>query len=309
MFAARALRFRLRQAVETPSWARYLPDELRSALHERTESSDISDLGAQPAANNQVDQVHLRPHSFESAWWFTRVWELSRNGEGCREIQAALDSASCEDEIVAIASELHGRISEAVRCPNANFVLQKLIEKLQPYAAVFIFQELLQKGPESVAHVARHKYGCRILQRLLCSGPEGHISVLVENLLHDADNAFDTCAHPFGNYVMQKVLEVSSHSSRRLLVDILADRASSAAPETHTLAVYVKAFASCERVERVKLARAVLNAPELLSKIKSSRQGHQAARHVLNSSTGAEHDRARVLLFGHRQRSATAAGA
>jgi len=234
----------------------------------------------------------------ESAWWHQRVLTLSRDSRGCREIQDAID-AGCEGEVLAMSAELRGHISEALRCPNANFVVQKLIKKLPPQSTVFIFEELLHKGPGSVASVARHKYGCRILQGLLCIQLPDHVQQLVDSLLVDA---FATCNHPFGNYVMQKLLEVCDVRSRGQLVDILAQQAPHADPALPLVAVYVKALGSCLKEKQVKLSRALLNAPSLLSKMFETRQGHQAARHVLNSLKGAEHDKAKRLLFGRGQK-------
>merc|ERR1719145_46714 len=55
------------------------------------------------------------------------VWRLSRDAPGCRIVQDALDNATCDADRVALASEIRSHVWEALRCPHANFVLQKFI--------------------------------------------------------------------------------------------------------------------------------------------------------------------------------------
>merc|ERR1719247_1621296 len=91
------------------------------------------------------------------------VWHLAREKEGCRLVQEALENATGDADRVALASEMRGRVWEALRCPNANFVLQKCIGVLRPQASQFIIDELRDKGSSKAA---RHRFGCRVLQRL-----------------------------------------------------------------------------------------------------------------------------------------------
>lgn len=300
MLAARALKERLQCLNEAPSWAKYLPNELQAELHERFQVSvDMNVCGTETSLPSEpLPDSELLPR-VERAWWYERVWVLSRDDAGCREIQEAVDLASCDEEIVAIAAEMRGHVAEAVRCPNANYVMQKLIERLPSREVVFIFEELMKKGPDSVVHLARHRYGCRILQRMLKVDLPEYVTYLIDKLLTDA---FATCTHPFGNYVMQRVLEEGSPHAQKCLVDILSKHVPEARPDTHTMAVYVKAFATCQKEARATLARAMLNAPELLSKMVAQMQGHQAARlrQMLKALRGAEHDQAQRPFFGRQ---------
>jgi len=219
---------------------------------------------------------------------------LARDAQGCRNLQTALDEASCEAERVAIASELQGHICEAIKCPHANHVLQKLISRLQPAHVAFIFEELWTTGRESISHVARHKYGCRIIQRLLETRLPQQVAILVDHLLEDA---LLTCQHPYGNYVMQQALDCGTTEQRRYLLEILGAHAVNLVPDFHISAVYVKAFAAATRDEQAKLARCLLKAPAMLQKIGSTRHGHQATRHVVKSLTPNEQEQAKSLIF------------
>merc|ERR1712139_585287 len=97
-------------------------------------------------------------------------------------------------ERVALAFEMHSRVWEALRCPNANFVLQKFICVLRPQASQFILDELRKAG---FSKAARHRYGCRVLQRLLEHCGAEQLQPLVEDLLLDASAL---CRHVYGHY-------------------------------------------------------------------------------------------------------------
>mmetsp|Transcript_82740 Transcript_82740/g.146094 ORF Transcript_82740/g.146094 Transcript_82740/m.146094 type:complete len:305 (-) Transcript_82740:38-952(-) len=299
MFTVRALNVRLEHATEVPSWSQYLPQNVQAVLRDRFRADEDF---AQPQHFVAKSPEHaLAPRALPAfpdapkRWWFQQVWNLARDSQGCRDLQRALDDASCEEERAAIASELQGHVCEAIRCPHANFVMQKLISVLQPTHVVFIFEELWLRGRESISNVARHKYGCRIIQRLLETRLPKLVSILIDHLL---DDSISTCQHPYGNYVMQQTMDHCSSSQRRKLLEVLGEHAAFIVPDFHISAVYVKAFAAATRDEQAKLARSLIKAPAMLQKIGSTRHGHQAARHVFKALSGWEQEQAKSLIFG-----------
>lgn len=116
----------------------------------------------------------------------------------------------------------------------------------------FIFQELRQKGPEMIQQAARHKYGCRIVQRLLEHGPADQVTDLIDCLLEDAINI---CAHPYGNYVIQNLLDQSTREQRRRLLHSLMDNVTLVGNESDNVyvsAVMVKIMSVAQREEKAK---------------------------------------------------------
>eukprot|EP00438_Fugacium_kawagutii_P029241 Skav229576 [mRNA] locus=scaffold568:769569:775299:+ [translate_table: standard] len=124
-----------------------------------------------------------------------------------------------------LAQELRGHVKEAASSPHANYVLQKapgraggagggaghVITQLRPHASTFIAEELLDSG----ARFARHRFGCRILCRLLehCT-TESSTQRLISRILEDPSEALELCRHNFGHHVVQLVLE-RGHPTRR----------------------------------------------------------------------------------------------
>lgn len=277
---------RLRFLVETPSWAEYLPQALQDDL----DSLLPLPVTAQTQENPTSKQI-------PTTWLTGKVWRLSQDAEGCRQVQQSLDSASTEDERCAIAQEFRGHIAKAVRCPYANFVLQKCIAMVPPQHFAFTFDELVSKGPRGVSEVARHKYGCRIVQRLLDYGCADQVSMLVEYLLPDS---LAVSKSPFGNFVMQQLPRCCSPDQCRRLLQSLVQNVSSLVQDKYGFVVVVKILSSTLRsredgmeLVRMDLAKDLLSVPGLLQHLGGTRQGHQIGKLVLQMLSGEALEKAR----------------
>ena len=131
-----------------------------------------------------------------------RVWDLSQRSKGCRYVQAALENCG-DGERFTLALELQGHVLAAARSACANYVLQKIIQVLRPQACQFIIDEIM-KTPADVPILARHQYGCRILQRLLEHCQAQQMEGLVKLLLEDATALV---RHNYGTFVMQQIFD------------------------------------------------------------------------------------------------------
>lgn len=171
------------------------------------------------------------------------VWPASKDWHGCKRVQQALDDAATDDERITLASALRTHVLEASRCPNANHVLQKCIEKLRPLDSQFILDEILNVGPNAAASVAKHQFGCRILQRLLEHCPAGQVQGLVDELLRDA---VLLAMHRYGNYVLSAVLEHGSALCKLKLTMLLAKDASSIVANKYGYDVLSKALENAD---------------------------------------------------------------
>lgn len=136
------------------------------------------------------------------------IWNLSRHKSGTRVVQKALDKAQkffMEELLV----ELHGCVREAIECPNANYVIQKVIEVLPVARAAFVAEEMTGIA----VTVAQHQKGCRVLVRLLEHSPsERGTLVLLEEIFAAAPRLV---RHSYGRYVMQAILEHSPEPSHQ----------------------------------------------------------------------------------------------
>lgn len=128
------------------------------------------------------------------------VWTLSKDRQGCRVVQKALKVApkNLNEELVL---ELQGHILDAIDSPHANYVIQLVVEVMPVAHVTFVAEEILGVA----ARVARHRYGCRVIIRLLeHSATEASTVSLVEELLTEAPALL---RHSYGHFVLQAVLE------------------------------------------------------------------------------------------------------
>jgi hypothetical protein len=119
----------------------------------------------------------------------------------CRAAQLALEKASPPEQVTLLAG-LRGQIRKAMQDKNANYTVTKAVEIMPTGRVRFIAQELFGRGRE----VARHRYGCRVICRLLEHSSQKDTSVmqLLEEVLLDAENL---CTNCFGSIVMRHFLE------------------------------------------------------------------------------------------------------
>lgn len=218
-----------------------------------------------------------------------RVWQLSQDARGTFEVQKALEECSSEEERCALAAELRGHVFEATKCPHANHVLRKIITSMPSPALHFIVVELTSRGPGAITEIARHRYGCRILEGLLLHCPLEQLCGIVECLFVEASAL---CMHIYGNYVMQRLLDNSSPTMRSHLFHMIHANLTAMGTNFYGSAVLGKAVQNGNHAEKLLLARAILNVSGLLAAIARYRHGKVIAELVLTVLEGAEHEAA-----------------
>jgi len=202
-----------------------------------------------------------------------KIFSLSKDELGCRLVQSALEKA--EPRVAkALSSELHGHVRELATSPHGNFVLQKIVTQLAPSVSNFIAEELLGNG----ARFARHRFGCRILCRLLEHGSTEEAKQLIDEILED--QPLELCRHSFGHHVVQSILEHGcdqhkEHIAEVLLSDLLANA-------RHRSASYVveAALGHCSPVHQTALLEK-LSIPAIVADLAQSNYGCFVARTLL----------------------------
>lgn len=183
------------------------------------------------------------------------VWRAARDAGGCRVVQHAIEIAKRKDQ-ADLAAELQGHVIEAVHSPHANFVIQKVIEILPTELARFVVEECTGSG----VVVAKHRYGCRILCRLLeHSSNDAKTIALIDEVLHDAG---DLCCHSFGHHVVQSIMEHGTYVQRRQIADALHRDLLKMAQNRHASYIVEGAFRHCSEEDRQALVSALVNSPQ-----------------------------------------------
>ena len=204
------------------------------------------------------------------------VWPWSRDANGCRVVQVAMEKASnCAAK--DLAAELHGHVREAAVSPHANYVIQKVITQLSPATSAFIAHELMGNA----ARFVRHRFGCRIICRLLehCSSQEGTLR-LIEEVLQDPSEALDLCRHNFGHHVVQSILEHGDVKYKAQIAEVLLHDLLANASHRSASHVVESALSHCSETDQLALLQH-LSHPSMVAELAQVRYGFYVARTVI----------------------------
>jgi len=292
----KALLDRLGSGVNVLPWSAYLPEELQPpelrAARAAAAASKASSSLAIPHRGEIVDASSEGCQAFclDEMQLAGRVWSLSQEAHGCRQVQQALEGAASDDFRQTLASELRGHVLEACKCPHANHVLQKLILLLPASASQFIIDEMIAG---TTAQMVRHKYGCRIIQRLVEHCHTSQVRPLVDSVLTDI---LALSRHPYGTFVVQNILQHGTDDDQRRILKAVMKGIRVLGSEPYGCAVVSAALTHGLDDDRHLLAQLLLREPGLLVFLASSRHGHTAVLRALDLLAGDEQDDARSRL-------------
>jgi len=209
-----------------------------------------------------------------------RVLQHAMDPHGCRAVQRALELADEEDQR-QLVQELRGHVYEALESPHANHVLQRAVTLLRPSAVGFVLEELLHRLRP--AALARHPYGCRVLERLIEHFPPAWLSTLVDEVVEEA---MALCRHAYGNFVLQHLLEHGDPETRRRIIAALERDISEVATHQSACGVLDKALSYGHPEDQCQLAERVLLSDGLIVAMGSQRNGFAATQRLLKVVTG-----------------------
>jgi len=222
-----------------------------------------------------------------------RVAYLAFDAIGCRVVQEALKFADSE-VATSIVSELKGLVKEATACPHANFVIQKVIELLPPTLAEFIIDELF----DCVAEVATHRYGCRIICRLLeHSSTAPSTGRLLDKMLQSVRSL---CCHTYGHYVIQLLVEHGTKAHRHAVVAALCSDVFKMAKSRHASHIITSMLTSSDIENKKDLADAIVADERHLPQLAEDKNGCLVIRAVCRVS-GEHLQRVQVQLQPHME--------
>jgi len=210
--------FRIHATTATPDVvSANMADTSCAQLQGTSTSISEEDAGRLEAAIDplllELDSPDETSRQFALDWVANSFWPLALTKRGCRIVQKAIDvgSPAYKKQLV---ENLHGRVSEAVKSPHTNYVLQKFIETMPPERMQFVMAELQGEGP----NVSRHRFGCRIIQRLIEHCTPAQTEPLIQEILGDAASL---CLHQYGNFSIQHILQYGSPSQRSTIAQVV----------------------------------------------------------------------------------------
>ncbi|ODH24185.1 hypothetical protein ACO22_05329 [Paracoccidioides brasiliensis] len=128
--------------------------------------------------------------------------KIALNQHGTRALQKMIEFISTPEQTQTVIKALRGRVVELVQDLNGNHVIQKCLNRLSATDAQFIYDAV----GASCVPVGTHRHGCCVLQRCIDHASGDQRARLIEQI---TKNAFTLVQDPFGNYVVQYILDLN----------------------------------------------------------------------------------------------------
>jgi len=162
-------------------------------------------------------------------------------------------------------------------------VLQLAVELLPPEAVDFICSEVLDRWNPVV--LARHPYGCRILERLIEHFPAHALAGAVGEILGKVESLSDD---HYGNYVIQHLLEHGGQGERKRIVEAIQGNVAHFACSTFACGVLDKALTYSSWGDQVDIVRRVLEQEPLLVTLATSPHGFASTQRLFQVAAAAD---------------------
>jgi len=136
---------------------------------------------------------------------------IALNQHGTRALQKMIEHVSTPVQINLIINALRYQVVELIQDLNGNHVIQKCLNKLSARDAAFIFEAV---GNHCI-DVGTHRHGCCVLQRCIDHADGSQKIWLIESI---TKNAVALVQDPFGNYVVQYIIDLNQEAFTEPLV-------------------------------------------------------------------------------------------
>jgi len=127
---------------------------------------------------------------------------IALNQHGTRALQKMIEFVNTPVQTQIIIEALRHRVVELIQDLNGNHVIQKCLNKLSPGDAQFIFDAV----GTSCVEVGTHRHGCCVLQRCIDHASGDQKLWLIQRI---TENAVTLVQDPFGNYVVQYIIDLN----------------------------------------------------------------------------------------------------
>ena len=130
---------------------------------------------------------------------------IALNQHGTRALQKMIEHVTTPVQVKLIIDALRYQVVELIQDLNGNHVIQKCLNKLSAVDAQFIFEAV---GTHCV-EVGTHRHGCCVLQRCIDHADGVQKVWLIECI---TKNAVTLVQDPFGNYVVQYIIDLDQEA-------------------------------------------------------------------------------------------------
>jgi hypothetical protein len=259
-----------------------------------------------PAKRKQPEHIDSNPSDAAAVKSLERygvqqrnIWQLSRSKSTTQKVQEELQTQSRLKHI-ELAEGLKSHAWEASKDPNANHVIQAFVEVADSEILGWIVEELSDASKDcSFVRASKHRFQCRVIQRMLEYFPHDMTKEIVEAHLRTEEEAVELCNHAFGNYVMSCLLTHQRTTDQvERMMEILRQKCSVIGADSNGANVIGNALTEdwsknySIRKKQLELADTIVMSDTLLLDMGKTRHGHATIKFAIQLLLRSEVDEA-----------------
>ncbi|XP_068905341.1 maternal protein pumilio-like isoform X5 [Tenebrio molitor] len=143
-----------------------------------------------------------------------QVYTLSTHPYGCRVIQRILEHCTPE-QTAPILAELHQHTDQLIQDQFGNYVIQHVLEHGKPEDK----GQLISSVRGKVLVLSQHKFASNVVEKCVTHATRAERALLIEEVCGFNDNALHVMMKDqYANYVVQKMIDVSEPTQRKVLM-------------------------------------------------------------------------------------------
>jgi len=143
-----------------------------------------------------------------------QVYALSTHPYGCRVIQRILEHCTPE-QTSPILAELHTHTKNLIQDQYGNYVIQHVLEHGKPEDKSILIGSVRGK----VLELSQHKFASNVVEKCVTHATRAERAFLIEEVCQFNDNVLHVMMKDqYANYVVQKMIDVSEPTQRKILM-------------------------------------------------------------------------------------------
>ncbi|KAI5238849.1 ARM repeat-containing protein [Aureobasidium subglaciale] len=182
--------------------------------------------------------------------------KIALNQHGTRALQKMIEFITTPEQIEIITEALKYEVVPLIQDLNGNHVIQKCLNHLSPEDAQFIFDAV---GTSCVI-VGTHRHGCCVLQRCIDHATGHQKGQLIQYITM---NAYTLVQDPFGNYVVQYILDLGEPAFSQPLAKSFLGHVAGLSRQKFSSNVIEKSIRTGDEITRRALIDEIMNPVEL----------------------------------------------
>lgn len=156
-------------------------------------------------------QAALNLHGTRSVQKFIEIFGANQRKNGGE------DAAADVEQLDVVIGELRAHITKMSMDTNGNHVVQRCLQFIPKDRISFVYDTVVK----DVLVITRHRHGCCVFQRCIDAADASQRNALVGKVI---EHAVKLMQDPFGNYVVQYVLEKSRNNEAKRIIAQLQGR-------------------------------------------------------------------------------------